>query len=320
MKLPFSFSLKFLFRLLFPGFTVTLALYPALRVLCDNFSSDIQSEQIIITGTIVTGWLFIIFDMHIYMALEGRRYWPYWLRKIFLSLENNRLKKLRSIYKESKNADKARYIETSVELRRFPIDENGDFTVKYPTRLGNLLTAFEEYPLRAYGMDSVFYWYRIWVAIDEDLREQVDNQQAVVDSTIYMTAALSITGLVLLIYAVLEKMHIELIYNLPDFYILLSIGLSSILCSYLLYRFSLHAHSSFGELFKSIFDMHRDKVDVEEVINFIASLTKDYSICACSRREKYMAAWRYLHNYKIKIKNRNVSVATLIKGQNPFKG
>jgi len=97
--------------------------------------------------------------MHIYMALEGRRYWPCWLRKLFLCAEESRLLMLREDFNASKNTDHVKYVELSVELRRFPLNDAGDFIARYPTRLGNLLTAYEEYPLRVYGMDSVFYWY-----------------------------------------------------------------------------------------------------------------------------------------------------------------
>ncbi len=143
MKLPFSFSLKFVFRLLLPGFVVTLALFPTLRILCYKFNVNIQSSHIIIVSTIITGWLFIILDMHIYMMLEGRRYWPRWLRNFFISNEGRRLSRLINIYNREKENKGVKYRETSVELRRFPMNDKGEFTATWPTRLGNLLSAYE---------------------------------------------------------------------------------------------------------------------------------------------------------------------------------
>lgn len=311
MKLPFSFSLKFVFRILFPGLVVTLALFPALRALCDSLYTNIQSSHIIILSTIMAGWAFIVLDMHIYMALEGRRYWPRWLQKLFLRAEVWRLSRLRKKYNSAKETNRVKYIEISVELRRFPLNDDGEHTAIYPTRLGNLLTAYEEYPLRAYGMDSVFYWYRIWLAVDEDLREHIDNQQALADSSVYMTVSLFIAGLIMIVYAALQKMCTGWINMLPEPQVLIFIGFISLVFSYLIYRTSLHLHASFGELYKSMFDIHRDKVSVDKTIDLIANLTKDDTIKNSSSSEKYMATWRYLHNYKIKTKKGVVSAATL---------
>jgi len=311
MKLPFAFSLKFVFRLLFPGFFVAIALFPAIRTLCDNLSNGIESNWIIMLSTIMVGWLINVLDMHIYIALEGRRYWPNWLRKIFLNFEKKRLCKLQTKYEQEKLVDRVKYIETSVELRRFPLDDDGVPTVTYPTRLGNLLTAYESYPLRVYGMDSIFYWYRISLVLSEDQREHIDNQQSLVDSSVYMTASLFITGVIVISYAVLEQMPFALIKHLPETQVLLFIGFISIIFSYLIYRSSLHLHASFGELYKSIFDMHRDKVSVDEIVDEICNLTKDKSLKYSRNSEKYIATVRYLHNNRVKTKDGVVSATKL---------
>ncbi|MCI5122446.1 MAG: hypothetical protein D3908_14900 [Candidatus Electrothrix sp. AUS4] len=254
--------------------------------------------------------------MHIYMALEGRRYWPKWLRNWCQHSEEKRLKKYLEEYnqvkvKEDNQAARVKYLELSVELRRFPLDYKGNPNVNYPTRLGNLLSAYEDYPLRSYGMDSFFYWYRIWLAIDEDLREHIDTQQALADSSVYMTVALFFTALILTAYALIQQMGIRLITPFPTSKLLLFSAFFSMFLSWLLYRASLHLHATFGELYKSMFDMHRDKVSVDDVIDRVYFLTKDESIKNASSSEKYIIAWRYLHNYKIKTKDGVVSVATL---------
>ncbi len=312
MKLPFSFNLKFVFRLLFPGFVVSLALFPAIRAICDNLYITIQSEYLITLNTLIAGWFFTVLDMHIYMALEGRRYWPNWLRKLFLRSEEKRLERYWEEYNKAKETDnRIKYVEISIELRRFPLNASGERIATYPTKLGNLLLAYEEYPLRVYGMDSVFYWYRIWMTIDEDLREHIDTQQALADSSVYMTVALIFTGLILISYGLLQQMGITLIEPFPTSKLLLLSGVISMGLSWLLYQISLHLHASFGELYKSMFDMHRDKVSMDHVIDLVSSLTKDHSIKDALSSEKYMIAWRYLHNYKVKTQNGVVSAATL---------
>ena len=89
---------------------------------------------------------------------------------------------------------------------------------------------------------------------------------------------------------------------------------SSILFSlsgYFLYRSTLHVHSSFGELYKSLFDLHKDKVPVEDVLAEVASLLN------CNKEslsgDKYQVVWRYLNN-KVKTSDGMISVAKLKKG------
>lgn len=315
MKLPFSFSLKFVFRLLFPGFIVSLALCPILKTITESLIPDIQPGHILILSTILTGWLFMVLDMQIYMLIEGRRYWPNFLREKFLKSERQRLSKLLEKYDEArsvKHKDRTKYIELSVELRRFPLDADGNQMVIYPTRLGNLLLSYEDYPLVAYGMDSIFYWYRIWVAIDDDLKEQIDNQQALTDSCVYMTASFFISGFITLIYAILHLFSIKVAGPTLDAEFLIMMAVASFLFGYFIYRSSLHLHAAFGELYKSLFDIYRDKIPLDEIIEHIATLTNKNFMKDLSTTEKYKAAWRYLHNNKIKLGEEIVSASKLI--------
>src|SRR5260370_17941131 len=77
------------------------------------------------------------------------------------------------------------YKECWYLLRQFPVDANGDPTALQPSRIGNVIIAYEQYPKVRYGMDSVFYWPRLWLLIDKDVREEVDNPWAAVDSILY---------------------------------------------------------------------------------------------------------------------------------------
>lgn len=309
MKLPFSFSLKFVFRLLFPGFVLSLALFPATRALCDHLFPGIETSYVIILSTLLLGWLFILLDMQIYMALEGRRYWPGWLRQKLLVSEIRRLGRLKELYEKVKTRDRVKYIEVSVELRRFPLDERGEPQAIYPTRLGNLLAAYEQYPDTRYGMDSVFYWYRIWLMVDDDLREHLDSQQAVTDSAVYMTAAFFFAGLILLVYATIRTADVSLLSVLPSSSSLYLIGVVLLIISYLINRVSQHLHAVFGELYKSVFDVHRDKLPIDTLIKSIDVLNEDEQLKQASATRKYRAVWRYLHNYKVKTRKGVVSAA-----------
>jgi len=242
MKLPFSFNFKFLFRLLLPGFIVSLSLFPVLKVLCNNLHITIDTEYFLILSTVLFGWFFVIADMHIYMFFEGRRYWPKWIRNIFHAFEKNRLDKLLKKYEiAKKNKDRNKEVEISVELRRFPIDSTGRMVATMPTRIGNLLSSFEQYPLRVYRMDSIFYWYRIWVIINDDLREHIDNQQAIVDSTVYISTSLVIVAINSVCYLLIQPLNV---IELPSQIVLLAIAVLAFLLSYIIYRTSLFLKNS----------------------------------------------------------------------------
>ena len=208
MKLPFSFSLKFAFRLLLPGFILSLGIFPVLQTILDRLKLTITSETVFFISVVIVGWIFVIFDMPIYMAFEGRRYWPKPLWNYFKRLEERRLRK---VIRDSQSPDVTTYLEASVELRRFPMEEDGNYCVKFPTRIGNLIAAYEMYSERSYGMDSIFYWYRIWLTLDKEVREEIDNQQALADSTIYVITALNICGLLCTVYAFLQMINIHLV-------------------------------------------------------------------------------------------------------------
>ena len=308
MKLPFSFSLKFAFRLLLPGFIISLGFFPLLQTILNQIKLTTTHEVAFFLSVVIFGWMFVIFDMPIYMAFEGRRYWPKPLWNYFKHLEEIRLRK---VIQDTRSLDVTKYLESSVEIRRFPMDEDGNYCVKFPTRIGNLIAAYETYSKRSYGMDSIFYWYRIWLTLDKEVREEIDNQQALADSTIYVIAALNICGLLCTIYAFLQMINNQLITVLPNRYLLLGLAILVFIGSYILYRFSLHIHATFGEIFKSVFDNYRKNISVDDIITEVSEITKDSTLTNLPKKEKYKIAWRYLHNYRIKINNQVLSPTTI---------
>lgn len=304
MKLPFSFNFKFVFRLLLPGFLVSLSLFPVLKMLCNDLHIPIDKEYFLILSTVLLGWFFVIADMHIYMLFEGRRYWPKWIKDKFHASEKKRLYRLLEKYEKAKtNKDRREEVEISVELRRFPIDSTGRMVATMPTRIGNLLSSFEEYPLRVYGMDSIFYWYRIWVVIDDDLREHIDNQQAIIDSTVYTSASLVIIAIISIFYFLIKPLNV---IELPSQIMLLAIAVSAFLLSYIIYRTSLYLHASFGELYKSIFDMYRSKIDVDDIVDRVANIVDNHEIINFPKNIKYKIALSFLNNDRVKTKEGNM--------------
>jgi hypothetical protein len=258
------------------------------------------------------GWAIVVSDMRIYMLFEGRRYWPPPLRQLLMWCQQCRLKRLSEIVlNPSPNLDLRRSLEAQVEYGLYPIDENSTAYVAHPTRLGNVLESFETYPKVKYGLDGVFYWYRLWVVLDKDLREEIDSSQAVVDSTVYISFVLYVSAVVMLVYAGISTcahlnwpyLHwlsaIQLPY-VPAARVLCFMAAACLLIGFAVYRLSLPAHAQFGELFKSVFDQYRSKLVLDDVLKEVANIERDQSVRFKSQREKNQIVWRYLRWHLIR--------------------
>jgi hypothetical protein len=316
-KLPFTFSLKLVFRLLLPGFVIALALLPALQTLLERLQVTLDVESAFLLSVVGCGWLVVLLDMPIYIAFEGRRYWPARLRSWRMGREEKRLQELQRERERVAKTDRAKSREISVELRRFPLDDDGEFYVAYPTRLGNLLAAYEGYPKRAYGMDAVFYWYRIWLTLDEEQREEIDSQQALVDSALYTAAALVVAAITSLAYLGHEVAGLRVIRHLPGWDLLLALAAASVGLGYVLYRGSLHLHAQFGETFKSVFDVYQKNIDLTPALEEIMRVTGRSALRWAPARERYRAAWRYLHNDRVESPDGLVSASKLAARAKP---
>ena len=97
MKLPFDFSIKLIFRLVFPGFILAAALVPGLQALLHALGLHIKFEYLFAIEVIALGWLVVVNDMTIYMIFEGRRYWLPPIRDLLIWCQNRRLKRLREL-------------------------------------------------------------------------------------------------------------------------------------------------------------------------------------------------------------------------------
>lgn len=300
MKLPFSIGIKFVFRIILPGFFLALGLLPILRTIVDLSGKLMPLDYAFPIAVVLLGWLLVVFDMPIYMAFEGRRYWPQFLQRLLKESERKRLRRLKGIIDDFEKSDRQKYIEASVEIRWFPLDESGHWEVRYPTRLGNLLTAYEEYSKRIYGMWQGFYWPRIWLTLDKDLREEIDSRQALADSALYTVFALYACGTLCVFYAALYLLGITTVGYLPRPPYFWLLPLISIGAGYFIYRQSLHVHSQFGETFKAVFDQFGRGVLLPEVVGAIAHLTGDSSLKIAPIEQQNLAVWFYLHNYRIK--------------------
>jgi hypothetical protein len=314
MKLPFEFGIKLIFRLVLPGFLLSLGLLPLLNIVLKLNGRNDKAEYAFVILVILLGWLITISDMPIYMLMEGRKFWLRPIRGFFTKREKKRLARIKA---GARSSDRRIRLEAIVDRQNFPLDQDGEYEVVSPSRLGNLLSAFEGYAERMYGINTVFYWYRIWLKLDKDVREEVDNMQALADSTTYSSFALALSGVLWVLYVIAKYVNVLISWGksgrlgydlslldqmLPRKGVAAVVAAIFISASFIVYRVSLRLHAQYGELFKSIFDLNVGSLDVSPITEELSRMSADSpTVCLnrnLTRRDQFEIAWRYLQFYR----------------------
>jgi hypothetical protein len=313
MGFPFTFDTKLIFRLILPGLLLAAVMAPWVHGAMHALGIWIKLQYTLPFEAIVWGFVIVMSDAPIHMLLVGRRFWPGPLDKFMRAREDKRrLALARTMDETGPNA--RRGLEAGIEHSKFPFEKNGESYVEYPTRLGNLIESYEVYPGVIYGLDSVFYWYRLWLVLDKDTREELDNAQAMVDCASYIVFVLGLSGLILFSYVFIDTLAyfahlldkpwlqwlaaVRLPY-LPPWPALILMGLLSFLSAFIFYRFSLPAHAQYGELYKALFDQYRSKLQFDDVVQQVGTIRgKPY--VALEQADKYRIAWLFLRWHRIR--------------------
>lgn len=192
----------------------------------------------------------------------------------------------------------------------------------YPTRLGNILAEHETYPTRKYGLDGVFYWYRIWVGLPKNLRDEIDELQALVDGAIYISACFIAGTLLLITYTLLHLILGVQMTPLPILkYWWLCTSLA-VLVSVLFYKMSLSTQRQYGEFFKALFDRFYDNANLQPALDMLSEILRDPRVKRLTGREAHIAAWRYLKWDRVRVpgSERNQDVAEVVGARGDSAG
>ncbi|MFI5399054.1 MAG: hypothetical protein ACHQ9S_26280 [Candidatus Binatia bacterium] len=258
-----------LLRVILPG---TLA-----TVLCLPVTNQIGWGVIIhLVSVIVIGWLISCFSDRIYQVYEGRWRWPDHVFDWLQARHTARICKLQ------KQADAARltrprlYAEIWNKLRTYPLNDSGKRYASHPTRLGNILAEYETYPHTRYGMDSVFYFPRLWLQIDKDQKTEIDGAWSVADGLLSLSAISNVGGILYLLAGILRVRTGFPVRSLasafgtsaPGGYEMVLDGSTGwivagaflLAVGYGFYRLSLPFHIRNGASFKALFDLYRDRL------------------------------------------------------------
>jgi hypothetical protein len=286
-----------LVRIVLPGCLATGLLLP-FRPIQADLSKGIFDEKLLpvvlalLLIALLLGWLTDRLGDAIYRFYEGRSFWPDRLRNKRIEQNGKRVRSLLAEAKDAKAKNEfARRDEIWSKLRRYPIDESGKPFASHPTLLGNILAAYEVYSETRYGMDSVFFWPRLWLALPRETREEIDQGWAPADGLLNMSAISYIAGIASLITGTImgigyrfalvpSPWHgVQVPFSRADASLLW--GLAALFFGYLFYRMSIPFHLRNGETFKSVFDLYRD-------------LLQPMVVGGGKEPEKWQRTWAYL--------------------------
>lgn len=186
-------------------------------------------------------------SLPILRLLEGY-YWFNCLKQLYV-LENKRCQKIDERFqflrgRDYKNLSKkelAEYTQIQHKKMSIPLNESD----RMPTRLGNLLRAFELRPYHKYGLDSVVCWSRLWPLLPEEMKKELITARENMDATVHIW-----------VWSVLFTISISILIG--SAYSFLTLGIGVILIWFVVYHILLlNAAETYGQLVEASFDLYR---------------------------------------------------------------
>ena len=293
----------FVMRVLLPGLLGAVLLFPLVidpAPMLNDAEKHWIALLIALALVLLLGVIISAVSGSFYVVFEGRSLWPDRLLNRGIARQQRRVKKLMAAQQAIKDKNKTKYDEIWNDLRAYPTDDiKEDPYAARPTRLGNILFAYEEYPRKRYGMDAVFYWTRIWMDMDVEKKQQIDNAWSLADGFVSLAAVSFIGGVLWIALGLLNVFGLSPARMPVGGWTFLS-GLGFVVLGYIFYRSSLPFNRANGELFKSIFDLYRGKA-------------KTMMKLKPNEKAIWDAAWAYLQYGMIRCTNcgeYNVTAAT----------
>src|SRR5712691_2148238 len=188
-----------LMRIVFPGTLAALCIYPFIHGWTAHVPpmSFLSSEwgplifalgAIYILGTLVSGLRGLT-----YRVYSDRLLWPPWLYGKLCAVQKSRVQRLLD-EQERLPEHTPRYAQIWKVLRLYPMNDKGHSYASHPTLLGNIIAAYEKYPLTRYGMVSVFYWPRLWLLLEKEKKEEIDASWSLADGLLSLSAVAVVSG------------------------------------------------------------------------------------------------------------------------------
>src|SRR5258708_18168860 len=187
------------------GLLASLLLYPLARPFPDltgELTQHLGDVLLMVVSIVVSGMLCAALSNEFYKIYEGRYGWPEGLGKWALQRQKDHVAGMFKKQAELESSD-PQSRELWYQLRDYPRDDEQTPYAVWPTHLGNILYTYEHYPLKRYGMDVAFYWTRIWMVMDKDVKEEIDSEWSKADGFLAMSAVSFLSGRLWLIVGLL---------------------------------------------------------------------------------------------------------------------
>lgn len=140
-------------------------------------------------------------------------------------------------------------------LRRWNAEFPSQARSVLPTRLGNTIRSFEDYPRRQYGISAIPLWPRLVGVIDPDYAASADDAKSSFDFMINMSFLSGVSGAGLLLAGLASR---GIRGGLPPAFWLQVAALA--LASYVFYAGSIGQAMAWGDLVRGAFDLYRGKL------------------------------------------------------------
>jgi hypothetical protein len=261
--LPEKVPLSLLMRVVLPGVAAAFALYRVTPLQDKSLAGLIEEKQwaaLLLVALVIyaLGALIAAFIGQIFKIYEGLLFWPPRLHAWGVAKQQRRVLKLLAAQKTAKGAQ---FEKLWYSLRLYPLNDKKLPYASQPTLLGNILAGYEQYPIDRYGMDSVFYWPRLWLKVDKDTKEEIDSNWSVAEGFLSLSGVSYGAGLIWLVTSFSLDFGISWL-RLPvkNFDTSFWLAIGWLLAGYLFYRISLPFHRANGEVFKSVFDLYRKEL------------------------------------------------------------
>ena len=112
-----------------------------------------------------------------------------------------------------------------------------------PTALGNVLAAMDDTAGRAYGLDAVIAWPRLYPVLSDQVKSLVDDRRDALDASVRMTATMTVTVLLALVLLLRS-----------DWWMLLA--LIPLAVALLAYSAAVQGALAYAETVQASFDLH----------------------------------------------------------------
>jgi hypothetical protein len=160
-----------------------------------------------------------------------------------MSRQLRRYEQLRLV-RDTRPPSYARTIAAQRLDRWFPINRGG----LMPTRFGNVIAAFMQYPRARYGLEGRTIWTRVELLLTDRQHDLVSSSRADVDFFLNGAVWSILVGIIL---AVDQALNTPVEWSLAWVYML------PFLIAYLLYRFATNAAERWGDEVRACFDLCR---------------------------------------------------------------